>query len=188
MAELRTLAHMSGSRVRAALDVSKSVLSVAAVEEEISSSGGSSLRLPLQDVHFSKLQQKNSSDWELVCDVSPRTARLRGHFHSAVVVGPGSDSEEADPQVVPGEAVFCTPCNKLLNSAHQYMQHLKGNHHRKTMNRLREQGRAVSDRCGQVGAAVSSASAPAGRPDGGPGRNNGISTRTSCRASTTGKI
>ena len=164
--ELGTLVDMPGPEVRAALDVSKPVLGMAAVEDELSPGGDSALRLPLRDVHFSKLQQENSSDWKLVCDVSPRTARLRGHFHSAVVVGPGSDSEEADPQVVPGEAVFCTPCNKLLNGAHQYMQHLKGNHHRKTMNRLREQGRTVSDRCGQVGAAVSSASAPAGRPEG----------------------
>ena len=124
------------------------------------------MRLPLRDMHFSKLQEENSSDWKLVCDVSPRTAKLRGHFHSAVVMGPSSDSEEAELQVVSEEAVFCTACEKLLNGPHQYADHLKGKQHRNNMNKLREQGRTVFDGCGQVRAAASGASAPAGQPEG----------------------
>ena len=165
-AELRTLAEMPDSEVKAALDVSKPVLNMAAVEEEMSPGGGSALRPPLQDMRFSKLQEENGSDWKLVCDVSPRTAKLRGHFHGAVVMGPCSDSDEAEPHAAKLEEYPCRLCNMTLNGPHQYQDHLKGKHHRKNMNKFREQGRTVFDRCGQVRAAASSASAPAGQPEG----------------------
>ena len=89
------------------------------------------MRLPLQDMRFSKLQEENSSDWKLVCDVSPRTAKLRGHFHGAVVMGPCNDCEEAEPQVAQLEEVFCWPCNMKLNGPTQYQDHLIGKVHRK---------------------------------------------------------
>ena len=140
---------------------------MAAVEEEITSSGGS--------------------------------AKLRGHFQSAVVMGPSSDSEGAELEVAPGAAVFCSACKKHLNGPTQYQEHLKGNDHRNKMIKLREQGGAaassasvpaerpegagegqpdeyeghakdkgctVFDGCGQVRAAASGASAPAGQPEG----------------------
>ena len=53
-----------------------------------------------------------------------------------------------------------------LNGSIQYQDHLKGKVHRTNMNRLRVQGRAAVDGCGQVGAAASSASALAGRSEG----------------------
>ena len=86
---------------------------------------------PLQDVHFCKLREENGSDWKVVCDVSPRTAKLRWHFHGAGVMGPCSDSEEAEPQMAQLEAVFCWPCNMTLNGPTQYQDHLKGKVHRK---------------------------------------------------------
>ena len=48
----------------------------------------------------------------------------------------------------------------------QYEDRLKGKHHQININKLPEQGRTVFDRCGQVGVAASSASAPAGQPEG----------------------
>ena len=119
-AELRTPADMPDSEVKAALDVSKPVLNMAAVEEEMSPGGGSELRLPLQDMHFSKLQEENSSDWKLVCDVSPRTAKLRGHFHGAVVMGPCNDSDEAEPHAAKLEEYHCRIGNLTLNGLYQY--------------------------------------------------------------------
>ena len=49
-AELRTLAKMPDSEVKAAFDVSTPVLNMAAVEEEMSPGGRSALRPPLLDM------------------------------------------------------------------------------------------------------------------------------------------
>ena len=136
-AERRTL---SRAQVQSALDMSTPVLSMAAVEEDTS----------LQDVHFAILHDQNGSDRKLVCDVSPRTAKLRGQFHCAARAPSTDESDEAEPPGARSDKLVCTVCDMDFNSPGQLQEHLKGKRHRKNMTKLRQQSVAGGRReCGE---------------------------------------
>ena len=102
----------------------------------------------LQDVHFAVLHEENGSDWKLVCDVSPRTLKLRGQFHGAVISPireAEPESDEAEPCAQSDNKIPCTICDMVLNGPHQLQDHLKGKRHRSNVARLRGQGCVVVD-------------------------------------------
>ena len=120
----------------------------AAAEEELAPPPGGGPVGPsqpsLQDVHLCQLREENGSDWKLACDVSPRTAKLRGHFHDAVGMGPCTDSDEAEPHEAGEGEIRCPSCKMRFNGPTQYDDHLIGKRHRKFTTNLRGRGRHVA--------------------------------------------
>ena len=139
--ETWTLAETLDTQLHEALELAGPVFDRAAVKAEIrdgaldATQGQPGVQVPtptLQDVHLFKLRE-DGSDWRLICDVSPRTAKLRAPFLDDMGCKPCSDSDEESTQEDKLESVTCHICKMLLNGRNQYQDHLKGKRHRKSL-------------------------------------------------------